>query len=206
MKQALKKVREFHKTYGCFTADKLGLPLPVTHEVRELRRKLFDEECQELYDAEMNNDIVEIADALADIVYIVAGTALAYGIPLDKVFDEVHASNMSKLGEDGKPLIREDGKVEKGPNYFAPRLRELLAKTAGWYRMPTDIHPHSPQEGATETNVRSLTVGDRVSWSGDGVFDWNCVGRKPSAPDDGRTGRVMLHPDPEEPFLWVAAD
>lgn len=92
----------------------------------ELRLELIDEELKELAEAIDNDDIVEIADALTDLLYVVYGAGHAYGIDLDECFDEVHRSNMSKLGENGKPIYREDGKVLKGPNYFAPDLEGVM--------------------------------------------------------------------------------
>lgn len=92
----------------------------------ELRLDLITEELDELSVAVDNDDIVEIADALTDLLYVVYGAGHAYGIDLDECFDEVHRSNMSKLSEDGKPIYREDGKVLKGPNYFTPNLEGVL--------------------------------------------------------------------------------
>lgn len=93
---------------------------------RELRLELIDEEVEELRVAVANRDMVEIADALTDILYVVYGAGHTFGIDLDACFDEVHASNMSKLGEDGRPIKREDGKVMKGPGFFAPDLESIL--------------------------------------------------------------------------------
>ena len=92
----------------------------------ELRLDLITEELDELSVAIDNDDLVEIADALTDLLYVVYGAGHAYGIDLDECFDEVHRSNMSKLGEDGKPIYREDGKVLKGPDYFTPDLESIL--------------------------------------------------------------------------------
>lgn len=117
-------VREFHETYDLARGDNPALP---DESLRQLRIDLLREEMDEYITGETNDDIVEIADALADIIYIACGTAVAYGIPLDRVFAEVHRSNMSKLGEDGKPIYREDGKVLKGPNYTPPDVKGILA-------------------------------------------------------------------------------
>lgn len=116
-------VKEFHYTYDIPVAEE---PTLLELERRRLRWDLLDEELNELDEAEREGDLVEIADALADMVYIIYGTAAEYGIPLDRVFDEVHRSNMSKLGDDGEPIYREDGKVLKGPNYFPPEIRTVL--------------------------------------------------------------------------------
>lgn len=95
-------------------------------ETRDLRVDLIAEELEELELALSNKDIVEVADALTDLLYVVYGAGHAFGIDLDECFDEVHESNMSKLGENGRPLYREDGKVLKGPNYFPPNLKEIV--------------------------------------------------------------------------------
>jgi len=95
-------------------------------ETQDLRIDLISEELEELQLAITNNDIVEVADALTDILYVVYGAGHAFGIDLDECFMEVHESNMSKLGEDGKPIYREDGKVLKGPGYFPPNLEEIV--------------------------------------------------------------------------------
>jgi predicted HAD superfamily Cof-like phosphohydrolase len=92
--------------------------------------KLIREEVSELEEANSFSDLVEVADALTDILYVVYGMAHAYGIPIDECFEEVHRSNMSKLGEDGKPVYREDGKVIKGPNYSKPDLKKVLQSVA----------------------------------------------------------------------------
>ncbi len=94
--------------------------------LKELRYELIREEVEELRQALHANDIVEVADALTDILYVVYGAGHAFGIDLDECFAEVQRSNMSKLGEDGKPIFREDGKVLKGPGYTPPDLRKVL--------------------------------------------------------------------------------
>lgn len=93
---------------------------------RELRIELIQEELEELSDAVADRDMVQIADALTDLLYVVYGAGHSFGIDLDECFQEVHASNMSKLGEDGRPIYREDGKVMKGPGYFEPDLEGIL--------------------------------------------------------------------------------
>jgi predicted HAD superfamily Cof-like phosphohydrolase len=116
-------VRAFHEAFGVPCAPVPSIP---PHDVEVLRRKLIREEHEEWRDASHEQNIVQIADALADMLYVIHGTALAYGIPLDEVFAEVHRSNMTKLGADGKPVRREDGKVMKGPGYEPPRIAEIL--------------------------------------------------------------------------------
>lgn len=120
-------VREFHETYGLPIRDEVSI---VSTSEAKLRERLLLEEVQEYVDAEAETDIVEIADALGDIVYIAYGTALAYGIDLDVVLAEIHRSNMSKLGQDGKPIYREDGKVLKGPNFTEPNLAKVMGLEA----------------------------------------------------------------------------
>jgi len=119
-------VREFHEVYNLARGSVPALPDTGT---RDLRSRLLREEFEEYLEGEGKDDIVEIADALADIIYIACGTAVAYGIPLDRVFAEVHRSNMSKLGADGKPIYREDGKVLKGPGYTPPDVKGVLASS-----------------------------------------------------------------------------
>jgi predicted HAD superfamily Cof-like phosphohydrolase len=106
-------------------------PKLPSEEVVDLRLDLIEEELQELTTASYNEDMVEIADALTDILYVTYGMGAALGIDLDKCFEEVQRSNMSKLGADGKPIYREDGKVMKGPNYSPPNLQRMV--------MPGDI-------------------------------------------------------------------
>lgn len=102
-------------------------PTVDVDEVRtKMRCDLIKEEYEELVEAVANNDIVGIADALADLLYVVYGAAATWGVPIQDVFAEVHRSNMTKLGEDGKPVYREDGKVTKGPGYEAPRIAEMI--------------------------------------------------------------------------------
>ena len=93
---------------------------------RELRLELIAEELDELSDAVADRDMIQIADALTDLLYVIYGAGHAFGIDLDECFQEVHASNMSKLGENGRPIHREDGKVMKGPGYFEPDLEAIL--------------------------------------------------------------------------------
>ena len=120
---------EFHETYNVARSTTPNLPDELTAEgaaLRKLRRNILREEFNEYLDAEDANDLTEIADALGDIIYIAYGTAVAYGLPMDKIFNEIHRSNMSKLGEDGKPIYREDGKVLKGPRYAPPDIKSII--------------------------------------------------------------------------------
>lgn len=120
-----KLVRDFHEVYGSYIQNHQGFP---NQEIRELRKKLLEEEMQEYRDAEELNDFVEVCDALGDMLYIIYGTAVSYGIPINEIFNEIHASNMSKLDENGQPIKREDGKILKGPNFFQPNLERILTE------------------------------------------------------------------------------
>ena len=117
------KVKLFMKTYGQEVKDKAGLSDAVTNK---LRIDLIKEEFEELTEAMKDENLLEVADALTDILYVTYGAGHAFGIDLDKCFEEVQSSNMSKLGEDGKPIYNEVGKVMKGPNYFKPDLSKYL--------------------------------------------------------------------------------
>ena len=118
------KVGTFMKTFG--QEVKLR-PSMSSAKINKLRLSLIKEEFDELENAMNKKDLVEIADALTDILYVTYGAGHAFGINLDKCFDEVQNSNMSKLGEDGKPIYNEAGKVMKGPNYFKPDLNKFVA-------------------------------------------------------------------------------
>ena len=117
------KVRLFMKTYGQEVKDKAEFSDAKTNK---LRIDLIKEELEELTDAMQDENLLEVADALTDILYVTYGAGHAFGIDLDKCFEEVQNSNMSKLGEDGKPIYNEAGKVMKGPNYFKPDLSKYL--------------------------------------------------------------------------------
>jgi len=119
-----RSVGDFHHAFGLPVRGRPTADIPVEEAV--LRQALLDEEVDELRVAVADADVVGIADALADIVYIACGTAHAYGIDLDAVVAEVHRSNMTKLGTDGRPLYRADGKVLKGPAYEPPRVAAVL--------------------------------------------------------------------------------
>ena len=117
------KVGIFMKTFGQEVKDK---PSFSTEKINSLRLSLIEEELKELKDAMKTKNILEVADALTDILYVTYGAGHAFGINLDKCFDEVQNSNMSKLGDDGKPIYNEHGKVMKGPKYFKPDLTKFL--------------------------------------------------------------------------------
>ena len=118
------KVGNFMKTFGQEVKTK---PSFSSDKVNKLRVDLIKEELDELQEAVKNNDLLEVADALTDILYVTYGAGHAFGIDLDKCFDEVQNSNMSKIGENGEPIYNESGKVMKGPNYFKPDLSKFVS-------------------------------------------------------------------------------
>jgi predicted HAD superfamily Cof-like phosphohydrolase len=118
------KVGIFMKTFGQEVKSK---PSFSTDKINKLRIDLIKEELDELKEAMDNNDLLEVADALTDILYVTYGAGHAFGINLDKCFDEVQNSNMSKLSENGEPIYNESGKVMKGPNYFKPNLTKFVS-------------------------------------------------------------------------------
>ena len=118
------KVGTFMKTFGQEVKTK---PSFSSNKINKLRIDLIKEELEELQEAMKNNDLLEVADALTDILYVTYGAGHAFGIDLDKCFDEVQNSNMSKLGENGEPIYNESGKVMKGPNYFKPDLSKFVS-------------------------------------------------------------------------------
>lgn len=119
-------VAEFHGAFGLPVKRSPGVE--IDHDLARLRIDLLQEEVSEFVAASEKEDLVAIADALADIVYVIYGTALTYGIELDSVLREVHSSNMSKLGVDGKPLLRADGKVIKSDRYLPPDIASVLTR------------------------------------------------------------------------------
>ena len=124
----LSAVEKFHKDYRILINDR---PTDdIDKELIKLRFNLMKEENEEYFEAARKNDIVEVADALGDMLYILCGTIITHGFQnkIEEVFDEIQKSNMSKLGKDGKPIYRSDGKVMKGPNYFKPNIRAILKK------------------------------------------------------------------------------
>ena len=122
------QVGDFHRAYGLPIRQEPTVAVGPDQVV--LRQALIEEEVRELSEAAQAGDLVAVADALADIVYVAYGTAHVYGIDLDAVLDEVHASNMTKLGADGRPVRRADGKVLKGPAYRPPDISAVLGRRA----------------------------------------------------------------------------
>jgi predicted HAD superfamily Cof-like phosphohydrolase len=126
MKHQIEAVKIFHEVYKLDYKES-----PVTNiglDKIELRFNLMDEENKEYLEAAKNNDLIELADALGDMLYILCGTIIEHGMQdkIEEVFDEIQKSNLSKLGENGKPIYRADGKVMKGPNYFKPKISKIL--------------------------------------------------------------------------------
>ena len=118
------RVKKFMETFGQEIKEKASFP---NDKITSLRYDLIKEELDEFREAIDKKDLKEVADALTDILYVTYGAGHAFGIDLDKCFEEVQNSNMSKLGKDGKPIYNENGKVMKGPNYFKPNLSKFVA-------------------------------------------------------------------------------
>ena len=128
MKKQLDHVEKFHDTFGI--TNKYQPDASVGTDIIALRHRLMAEENEEYLEAALAGDALEVADALGDMMYILCGTILSHGMQhiIEEIFEEIQASNMSKLGEDGQPIYREDGKVMKGPNYFKPNISAILEK------------------------------------------------------------------------------
>ncbi len=128
MESKIKAVERFHNSFGLGVSHRPQANLG--EEKNKLRFNLMDEENKEYLEAANNDDLVEVADALGDMLYILCGTILEHGMQykIEEVFEEIQRSNMSKLGADGKPIYREDGKVLKGPNYFKPDIQTIIDK------------------------------------------------------------------------------
>ena len=128
MKYKIEAVKKFHEAFKISyrTTPKANLG----NTKNKLRFDLMKEENEEYFEAAQSNDLVEVADALGDMLYILCGTIIEHGMQhkIDEIFNEIQRSNMSKLGPDGKPIYRADGKVLKGPKYFKPNIKEILEK------------------------------------------------------------------------------
>ena len=129
IKKPIKAVTEFHNAFRLSVEHKPKSD--ISSEITELRYNLMKEENEEYFQAVKSNDLIEIGDALGDMLYILCGTIISHGFQdkIEAIFDEIQRSNMSKLGADGKPIYREDGKVLKGPNYFKPDIEKILKKS-----------------------------------------------------------------------------
>ncbi|MEP3211336.1 MAG: nucleoside triphosphate pyrophosphohydrolase family protein [Maribacter sp.] len=126
MQDKINAVKEFHISFGLGYSETMKADLGESKNL--LRFNLMDEENKEYLEAVQDNDMVEVADALGDMLYILCGTIIEHGMQhkIEEVFSEIQRSNMSKLGADGKPIYRDDGKVLKGPNYFKPNIKKIL--------------------------------------------------------------------------------
>ena len=126
IEKPINSVKKFHDAFNIDVSNSPTVNLPA--DKIELRFKLMSEENKEYFEAAKNKDLFEIADALGDMLYIICGTILTHGMQhkIEEIFDAIQDSNMSKLGKDGKPIYRKDGKVLKGPNYFKPDLKKIL--------------------------------------------------------------------------------
>ena len=126
IRKPIQAVSEFHKAFGLSIENKPTAN--ISSDISNLRYNLMKEENEEYLEATKKNDLVEIGDALGDMLYILCGTIIAHGFQdkIEEIYDEIQRSNMSKLGSDGKPIYREDGKVLKGPNYFKPDIEKVL--------------------------------------------------------------------------------
>jgi len=126
MKKQIKHVEKFHNSFGI--KNNLNPTVKIGQEVFLLRHRLMSEENEEYLQACKKGDLIEIADALGDMMYILCGTILTHGLQdkIEEIFDEIQKSNMSKLGDDGYPIYREDGKIMKGPGYFKPDIKKYL--------------------------------------------------------------------------------
>ena len=126
IKKPIQAVTKFHKAFGLSIEHRPNAN--ISSEISNLRYKLMKEENEEYLEAAKNNDLVEIGDALGDMLYILCGTIISHGFQdkIEEIYDEIQKSNMSKLGSDGKPIYREDGKVLKGPHYFKPNIEKIL--------------------------------------------------------------------------------
>ena len=127
MKHQLNSVKKFHQAYKLNCSE--SPTTKIGEQTIKLRYNLMVEENEEYLKAAKNNDLIEVADALGDMMYILCGTIIEHGLQhkIEKIFDEIQRSNLSKLGSDGLPIYREDGKVMKGPNYFKPNISKILS-------------------------------------------------------------------------------
>ena len=126
MQNQLKSVKIFHEAFGVKISNKPTLEL--SKDILKLRHSLMEEENNEYLKAVEEKNLIEVADALGDMLYILCGTILTHGFQklIEDIFDEIQSSNMSKLGDDGKPIYRNDGKVLKGPNYKKPNIKKII--------------------------------------------------------------------------------
>ena len=152
MNRYTQALTEFQKAYNSHVGVTVDDNPEEFLQVLKLRHNLIEEELNEFYkatfdtycahmdydDAAKKKAMVEMIDGITDLLYVDVGTAVAFGIPIDTAFERIHASNLSKLGEDGKPIYREDGKILKGPNFFQPKLTDLVTKKGGRLQFVTN--------------------------------------------------------------------
>jgi predicted HAD superfamily Cof-like phosphohydrolase len=186
MKEFINKVEEFHNAFGIKNADSLTT---ADKDTQSLRLDLILEETQEYKEACEQHDIIGIADALGDQLYIIFGTILKHGLQdkIEEIFNEIHRSNMSKLGEDGKPLYREDGKVLKGPKYTKPDIKSIIDGDKYGYNKYRLDKLTLPNKQITYANIEELgfftnhfegwtlfhPISEYISESSEkGVSDW----------------------------------
>ncbi len=126
MKKQLDDIMDFHQTFQCYIQRSPNAVIPK--DIKDVRQRILQEEVDELDDAAKKEDLIAVADALGDIVYVALGTVISYGLQdkFEKVFAEIHRANMSKLDEQGKPIFREDGKILKSKLYTAPKLEPII--------------------------------------------------------------------------------
>ncbi len=126
MKKQLDDIMQFHEVFGCYIQRSPNAVIP--QDIKEVRQRILQEEVDELDDAAQKEDIVAVADALGDIIYVALGTVISYGLQdkFEAIFSEIHRSNMSKLDENGKPILREDGKILKSKLYTRPQLSGII--------------------------------------------------------------------------------
>lgn len=155
MKQ-IKQVEEFQKTFKQPVGEVVNI---IPHSRALLRFNLMKEENEEYLDAINEGDTIEIADALGDMLYILCGTIIEHGMQskIEEVFDEIHRSNMSKLGEEGNPILREDGKILKGKNYFKPNIKKIMEKGE---QLEICSCENNPEGGVCDNSCKTVEKGE----------------------------------------------
>ena len=170
LKTNFERVKEFMESFGQEVKSKPKWP---NDETMELRIDLIEEELGEFKDAIINGDgtLVDVADALSDLLYVVYGAGHSFGIDLDDCFAEVHRSNMSKLGEDGKPIYREDGKVLKGPNFSEPDLTSVLYCTDSYRKKSRTEKQKSWQQLVMEEQMEYYNENHNTNYNFEEYYD-----------------------------------
>ena len=170
LKTNFERVKEFMKSFGQEVKSKPKWP---KEDTMELRIDLIEEELGEFKDAILSADgtLVDVADALSDLLYVVYGAGHSFGIDLDDCFAEVHRSNMSKLGEDGKPIYREDGKVLKGPNFSEPDLTSVLYCTDSYRKKSQTEKRKSWQQLVMEEHMEYYNENHNTTYTFEEYYD-----------------------------------